>query len=303
MGSVSLSVPQTLNLYAYCTNDPINHTDPSGLGFFSFLKKLFKWVMLAIAIVAAVLTIAGAIFGPIAMAAFAKTMLGGVLNFIANIPGLIGSSLFSGAAGSIAGALGFTEGALSIATNAINGLLGWGVLAAGRTAVGAIASNFDQVELAGDKRKQWNTARFVLLSVLKDPKSRCYNFLKSKGFDPDAIVKDVDTQKPFDGFQSTNPEDFGALGASPQEFFNRNANEGNPLDAATAPSGNIYYGNARGGSRASLVLHENLHKQLPSLSEDALGQRLGTWKSQRNRNGTYKDSSAINKTLERNGCK
>ncbi len=42
MGATSLTSPQTLNLYAYCTNDPINHTDPSGLGFFSWLGKLFK---------------------------------------------------------------------------------------------------------------------------------------------------------------------------------------------------------------------------------------------------------------------
>src|SRR5437899_2165174 len=45
MSAVSLESPQTLNLYAYCTNDPINHTDPSGLGFFSFLKKLVKRVI------------------------------------------------------------------------------------------------------------------------------------------------------------------------------------------------------------------------------------------------------------------
>jgi len=48
MGSVSLESPQTLNLYAYCTNDPINHTDPSGLGFFSFLKKIFKKIVNAL---------------------------------------------------------------------------------------------------------------------------------------------------------------------------------------------------------------------------------------------------------------
>jgi RHS repeat-associated protein len=42
MKSVELHNPQSLNLYAYCTNDPINHADPSGLGFFSWLAKLFK---------------------------------------------------------------------------------------------------------------------------------------------------------------------------------------------------------------------------------------------------------------------
>jgi RHS repeat-associated protein len=31
MSASSLSDPQTLNLYAYCGNDPINHTDPDGL--------------------------------------------------------------------------------------------------------------------------------------------------------------------------------------------------------------------------------------------------------------------------------
>ncbi|HLA10930.1 MAG TPA: RHS repeat-associated core domain-containing protein [Pyrinomonadaceae bacterium] len=63
MRSTSLSSPQTLNLYAYCTNDPINHTDPSGLGFFSFLKKIFKgigklltnkWVLLVVGIAAGI---------------------------------------------------------------------------------------------------------------------------------------------------------------------------------------------------------------------------------------------------------
>jgi RHS repeat-associated protein len=41
MDAASLTSPQTLNLYTYCANDPINHMDPSGLSFFS---KLFKWL-------------------------------------------------------------------------------------------------------------------------------------------------------------------------------------------------------------------------------------------------------------------
>src|SRR6266511_49177 len=38
MDAASLSNPQTLNMYAYCGNDPINHVDPAGTSFFG---KLF----------------------------------------------------------------------------------------------------------------------------------------------------------------------------------------------------------------------------------------------------------------------
>jgi RHS repeat-associated protein len=79
MSAVSLTDPQSLNLYAYCANDPVNHTDPDGLfslkGFFKGLLKVAtfgiwavkpvrqavikvlanKWVQLAIGIVLAVL--------------------------------------------------------------------------------------------------------------------------------------------------------------------------------------------------------------------------------------------------------
>jgi len=71
MGSTSLVDPQSFNLYAYCGNDPVNHLDPSGLGFFSFLKKVFgffakiaKWVAVVVA-VAVLVAVAFPAFAPI----------------------------------------------------------------------------------------------------------------------------------------------------------------------------------------------------------------------------------------------
>lgn len=72
MNSATLSSPQSLNLYAYCENDPVNNSDPAGLGFFSFLKKLFKgiakvvtskWFVIALTVALAVITIGSAAFG------------------------------------------------------------------------------------------------------------------------------------------------------------------------------------------------------------------------------------------------
>ncbi len=49
MGATQLEDPQSLNLYGYCSNDPINHTDPDGLfsfkSFFKFVKKVISTVI------------------------------------------------------------------------------------------------------------------------------------------------------------------------------------------------------------------------------------------------------------------
>ncbi len=48
MDAASLSDPQTLNMYAYCGNDPINHVDPDGL-FWGAIGRFFKAIGIAIA--------------------------------------------------------------------------------------------------------------------------------------------------------------------------------------------------------------------------------------------------------------
>jgi RHS repeat-associated protein len=114
MGSVELSNPQTLNLYAYCTNDPVNYIDPSGLGFFRFLKKLFKWIMVAIAVIVAVITIIAA-----------PATIAGVLGAI---------SAGAGAISSVAGALGYNKVARIFGIIAV--ITGFGSVIAAKLGVG-----------------------------------------------------------------------------------------------------------------------------------------------------------------------
>jgi RHS repeat-associated protein len=65
MGATSLENPQTLNLYAYCGNDPINHTDPSGLfwgklfrGIGKVVATVLKWGAAAVAVFVAFVAVA-----------------------------------------------------------------------------------------------------------------------------------------------------------------------------------------------------------------------------------------------------
>jgi RHS repeat-associated protein len=68
MGATNLASPQSLNLYAYCANDPINHIDPSGLGFFSFLNKVFGVVAKIFKIVLVIAAVVLAVVGTLGVA-------------------------------------------------------------------------------------------------------------------------------------------------------------------------------------------------------------------------------------------
>jgi RHS repeat-associated protein len=68
MNSVDIGDPQSLNLYTYCGNDPINHTDPDGLFFkklFRAIKKFFSNIWVRIAVLVALVVLSAGLLGPL----------------------------------------------------------------------------------------------------------------------------------------------------------------------------------------------------------------------------------------------
>jgi RHS repeat-associated protein len=68
MSAASLLSPQTMNMYTYCGNDPVNRTDPSGLFWgklWRAIKKIVtsKWFIIALSVALVVLTIGSSVFG------------------------------------------------------------------------------------------------------------------------------------------------------------------------------------------------------------------------------------------------
>ena len=114
MGSVDLSEPQTLNLYAYCANDPINRFDSNGLFWgklFGFLRKalsifskVIKWLVIA-TLIAAGLAIAFAFIG-IPGAAFLWQLAGHLFGVLKLISGALGA-VFAKIKGALKGIFSF----------------------------------------------------------------------------------------------------------------------------------------------------------------------------------------------------
>jgi RHS repeat-associated protein len=103
MGAVSLSNPQSLNLYGYCENDPVNSLDPDGL----FLGKLFGWIGGVIKNVAKVFAVVLAVAAVLAFS-FGYAAIG--------VAALIGSGIYA--------TIGWGSGKLSEFAGAFLGTLG-----------------------------------------------------------------------------------------------------------------------------------------------------------------------------------
>lgn len=148
MGASSLSSPQTLNLYTYCGNDPINHTDSDGLFFgslFRWIGKILKAVMIAVAVAITIIAL-------IAMPALAPTLGYGIFAKMFVLAGsLLAQALAPPKIGAIIGIItGIVLSGPGIITNfasTVNGAskaLKWQRLLAASNFVGAIANSFAQ---------------------------------------------------------------------------------------------------------------------------------------------------------------
>jgi RHS repeat-associated protein len=166
MDSVSLAAPQTLNLYSYCGNDPINHTDPDGLfwgSFFKWFSKAFKWISIAVTVAFIVLSVAAS-HGTLSPF-FAKML--GILTKIIGFKKATDWNIIYNFAGDFVG--------LTIVQSISIGLSGQ--IIAGINAVGAI-SNFSKPKKKANKKKTdqeiLEAARIAIIARLSNETCRKY---------------------------------------------------------------------------------------------------------------------------------
>jgi RHS repeat-associated protein len=175
MGAANLSDPQSLNMYTYCGNDPVNYSDPSGLFFkklFSFLAKLFKWIAVVVSVAVVVLSIASG-FGVPAAGAILKGLnsvlgaIGGFINkvtggLLAKVTGVINGTVGKVLNRALSKVLGLPFAETTVITKGSMGLAALQI--AGN--VGAIASHFTQSKDV-KKQERFDSARAAAIAALQ----------------------------------------------------------------------------------------------------------------------------------------
>jgi RHS repeat-associated protein len=163
MTAASLSDPQTLNLYAYCGNDPINHVDPDGL----FFKKLFGWIGKALKFIFKVAAVIVAVIAVMALGAIGQYW-GSILITKGLVAALFASAAILGIAGWHNGKLGNAVRTVLLAGGGNNNYGGFRTPPInGANAVGGV-SLFIQTQASGNalSTTTYRTAQAAAIAVL-----------------------------------------------------------------------------------------------------------------------------------------
>jgi hypothetical protein len=285
MEAVQLDTPQTLNLYSYCGNDPVNHIDPDGL-FFGFLIGVFA-----------------AIFGAIgtAIAVVAKVIVQVVLTVVVSVINAIGTLLVN-----LFDKVPWLKSVLITSFTDDAGGVSWKrlIISSAIAGAGAVASQLQarkgkgKVRLSGTLLTAYNAARDRLLKLLRNPQSDCAKFLKSKGIDPNKVANVLQSQSAYDGLKST----IDAADAGINDLFSGRSVQSVFQDfgwrAARGKGSDVYY--SQSGVRAPTILHETLHQQIGRISDPDLATKIGISSADYQK---ANDSGIIDDALAKAGCK
>jgi RHS repeat-associated protein len=284
MDAASLSDPQTLNMYAYCGNDPINRDDPKGL-FWGGIGKFFKAIGKAVA----------TFFGS-GMGGFSGPDFRTPPTFPGSLPGITAaarSGMGSFRTPPFVG--GFLASGFAKLDNI--GLSTWQV------AVGALSlflQTIGKVLISGNLLTKYNAARKRLDTILRDPKSPCATFLRSKKIDPIKVADVLQKQTPYDASQSTNDAaDLRDLyqGYSVQSMFQTYKWRG----ITAQGSRDVYYDPT--GVREETILHETIHQTIGPITDPDLRKKLGISKAANDKAVKSGNYYLIDDVLGQKGCK
>jgi len=199
--AASLGDPQSLNMYTYCGNDPVNRVDPDGLFWgklWRAIKKIIssKWFQIALAIAFIVIAhyYPHSLFGWLgggstkAAGATAPTLQTATATAAqkAAEAAFWEAAFVQGGAAALEGAV-ITAGAASAAQLGI-------VAAQIAVAAGKAAMTEEQAKMHEDAKEK---AKKAVKS------ERCRAFLASKGIDADKVLAAIDKQRGFNGLKST----------------------------------------------------------------------------------------------------
>jgi RHS repeat-associated protein len=305
MAASSLGDPQTLNLYAYCGNDPVNRVDPDGLFWgklFRFIGKVFKVLVVvaaAVAIFVGVLAVAGAL-APIAGVGF------GLLMFAAAAVGLL--SVFGppmlrrviSVGLQVLSIYSMRPGIIwnfaSAGAGAGGGLSQWAVFAG---AIGRFLQGIPATLNEKEQAKFTNAKDRLEKDALKDG-SPCATYLASKGFSVEQVRDALSKQRPFSGERSTDITAFQAgisgrgIGDVSVRDFMKSGNASAATSIRRANPYDVYY--FKSALNSTDILHETLHTLDfgdSQIYEKLTGKIVSDNEASKN----------ISKELARHGCK